>query len=115
MHVTTSAGAHGSGAMLRKANDCERPIASERRETAARAPEIPAGHGPAVPPTSRDSGRFPGRLAVRRAAWLQTQTRSRLRSLLAANEHHLQPRLLHRVIRIRGSAGQPALDLLQAD
>ena len=59
------------GTVLRKANNCERPVASVSRETAARAPEIPAGHGPAVRPTSRGSGRFPGRLAVRRAAWFR--------------------------------------------
>jgi hypothetical protein len=51
-----------------RANNCERPVTSVSRETAARAPEIPAGHGPAVQPTSRDSCSFPGRLAVRRAA-----------------------------------------------
>src|SRR5438093_12559891 len=34
------------GDLLRKANDCERPVASVSRETAARAPEIAAGHGP---------------------------------------------------------------------
>src|SRR5262249_25391995 len=52
-------------------NNCERPVGSVSRETAARAPEIPPGHGPGVRPTSRGSGRFPGRLAVRRAAWLR--------------------------------------------
>src|SRR6476661_4722336 len=61
--------------MLRKANDCERPVAIVSRETAARAPEIPAGHGPAVRPTSRGSCRFPGRLAVRRAAWFRPESR----------------------------------------
>src|SRR5262245_9778185 len=36
-----------AGHLLRKANNCERPVARVRRETAATAPEIPAGHGPA--------------------------------------------------------------------
>ena len=65
----------GDEDMLRKANNCERPVARVSRETAARAPEIPAGHGPAVRPTSRGSGCFPGRLAVRRAACLRPACR----------------------------------------
>ena len=59
------------GTVLRKGNNCERPVASVSRETAARAPEIPPGQGPGVRPTSRGSCRFPGRLAVRRAAWFR--------------------------------------------
>src|SRR5262249_9059549 len=61
------AGAHGRNDAA-KGEPFERPVASVRRETAARAPEIPAGHGPAVQPTSRGSCRFPGRREVRRAA-----------------------------------------------
>jgi hypothetical protein len=74
--ISTRRSRRRDGNVLRKANparcaghrNCERPVASVSRETAAEAPEIPAGHGPAVRPTSRDSCRFPGRLAVRRAA-----------------------------------------------
>ena len=56
------------------ANNCERPVAGVSRETPAKAPKIPAGHGPAVRPTCRDSWRFPGRLAVRRAACVRPAT-----------------------------------------
>src|SRR5262249_57384909 len=74
--VMTSANFRGyTGARGRnqaaKGEPFERPVASVSRETAARAPKIPAGHGPAVQPTSRGSCRFPGRREVRRAAWFR--------------------------------------------
>ena len=90
--------ASGPETCCEKANNCERPDASVSRETAAKAPEIPAGHGPAVQPTSRDSGRFPGRLAVRRAARVSardsTDLKLRSESALASTfgAPHIQAR-----------------------